>query len=169
MPKLKIREAGSFPKYERPMLQRLYTQGAAAYSSVRNLAKFSRLTVSKLSQFLHSKASFTNFTLATRKFEGMRAFARFRNKIWCNDLAYVDKLAKENNGVKFLLVRRPLFISSVNAKGKKTKGSQETVKAFSSMITKRIDRKRFGLTRGSGLLERSKSFVLQRRYKFTLL
>ena len=135
--KIKIEEAGSLSKYERQKRQRLYTQGAAAYSSVRNLAKASRLPVSKVRQFLHSKASQTKFTLAARKFKRMRAFARFRNKIWCMDLAYVEKLAKENNGVKYLLVRKDLFDRTVNAKGMETKDSQETVKAFSSMITRR--------------------------------
>ena len=53
------------------------------------------------------------------------------------DLAYVDKLATENNSVKYLLVRLDLFDRTVNAKGMKTKDSRETVKAFSSMITKR--------------------------------
>ena len=67
----------------------------------------------------------------------MRAFGRFRNEIWCMDLAYVDKLAKDNNGGKYLLVRQDLFDRTVNAKGMKTKDSQETVKAFSSIITKR--------------------------------
>ena len=100
MPKLWIEEAGFLSKYERQKLQKLYTQGPAAHGSVRNLAKASRLPVSKVSQFLHSKDSFTKFTLALRKFKRMRAFARFRNEIWCMDLAYVDKLAKENNGVK---------------------------------------------------------------------
>ena len=121
MPKLKIEEAGSLSKYERQKLQRLYTQGAAAYGSVRNLAKASRIPVSKIRQFLHSKESHTQFTLAARKFKKMRAFARFRNEFWCMDLAYVDKLAKENNGVKYLLVRQDLFDRTVNAKGMKTK------------------------------------------------
>ena len=53
------------------------------------------------------------------------------------DLAYVDKLAKENNGVKYLLVRQDLFDRNVSAKGMKTKDSQETVKAFPSRIIKR--------------------------------
>ena len=66
MPKLKIEEAGSPSKYERQKLQRVYTQGAAAYGSVRNLAKASIEPVSKVRQFLHSKASYTIFTLATR-------------------------------------------------------------------------------------------------------
>ena len=52
-------------------------------------------------------------------------------------LAYVDTLAKENNGVKYLLVRQNLFDRTVNAKGMKTKASQETVKVFSAMLTKR--------------------------------
>ena len=78
------------------------------------------------------------------------------------DLAYVDKLAKESNAVKLILVRQDLFDRTVNAKGMKTKDSQETVKAFSSMITKKIDQKRFGLTRVPSLLERLKSFVLLR-------
>ena len=52
------------------------------------------------------------------------------------DLAYVDKLAKENNGVKYS-VNKNLFDRSVNAKGMKTKDSQDTVKTSSSMITKK--------------------------------
>ena len=136
----------------------MYTQGATAYGSVRNLAKASRLPVSKVRQFLYSKASFTKFTLAARKFKRMRAFARFRNEIWCMDLAYVDKLAKENNGVKDLLVRQDLFGRTVNAKGMKTKDSQETVKAFSSMITKRNRPKKIWVDKGTGFAGAFKKF-----------
>ena len=78
-----------------------------------------------------------NFFLLARKFKRMRAFARSRNEIRCMDPASVDKLAKDNNGVKYLLVRQDLFDRTVNAEGMKTKDSRETVKAFSSMITKR--------------------------------
>ena len=137
MPKPKKEEARSLSKYERQKLQRLYTQGVAAYDSVRNLAKASRFPVSKVRQFLNSKASYTKITLSTRKLKRMRASSRFKNEIWCMDLAYVDRLAVENNGVKYLLVRQDLFDRTVNAKEMKTKDSQETVIAFSSMITKR--------------------------------
>ena len=112
----------------------MYTQGAAAYGSVRNLAKASRLPVSKVRHFLYTKSSHTK--LATQKLERMRPFARLKNRIWCRDLAYVDKLAKGNNGVKFLLVPQDFLDRSVNAKGMKTKDSQETVQAYSSMTTK---------------------------------
>ena len=149
MPKLKIEEAGSLSNYERQKLQRLYTQSAVAYGSVRKLSKASRLPVSKVREFLHSKDSFTKFTLAARKIKRWRAFARFRNEIWCMDFAYVDKLAKENNGVKYLLVRQDLFDRTVNAKGMKTKDSQETVKAFSSMITKENRPKKIWVDKGT--------------------
>ena len=46
------------------------------------------------------------------------------------DLACIDKFAKENNGVKFLLVRQDLFDRTVTAKGTKTKDSHETVKGL---------------------------------------
>ena len=136
MPKLKREEAGSLSKSQRQKLQRLYTQGGAAYVSVRNLVKASSLSVSNVRQFLLSKPSYTKFTLATRKFKRMKTFARFKKEIWCMDLAYVGKLANDNSGVKYHLVRQDLFDRIVDAKGMKSKDSEETVRAFLCMITK---------------------------------
>ena len=130
MPKLKKGEAGSLSKSEHQKLHRRYTQGGAAYGSVRNLVKASNLSVSKVRQFLHSKPSYTKFTLATRKFKRMKAFARFKNEIWYMDLAQVDKVARDNNGVKYLLDRQDLFDRTVDAEGMKTNDSKETVRAF---------------------------------------
>ena len=113
MLKLKREEPGSLSKSKRQKLQRLYTQGGAAYGSVRNLVKAGSLSVSKVRQFLHSKPSYTKFTLATRKFKRMKALARFKNENRCMDLAYTDKLAKDNNGVEYLLVRQDLIDRTV--------------------------------------------------------
>jgi len=68
--------------------------------------------------------------MATRKFNGMRAFARFINGIWYMDPAYVDKWAKENNGIMYLLVHQDLFDRIVNSNGRKLNDYQETVKSF---------------------------------------
>ena len=149
MPKLKREEAGSFSKCERQKLQRLYTQGGAAYGSVRNLAKASNLSVSKVRQFLHSNSSYTKITLATRKFKGMNAFARFKSETWCRDLVYVDKLAKDINGVKYRLVRQDLFDRTVHAKGMKTKDSKETVPEFLTTTTKKNRPERIWVDRGT--------------------
>ena len=67
----------------------------------------------------------------------MKAFARFKSENWCMDLAYVDKLAKNNNGVQYVLVRQDRFERTVDAKGMKSKESKENVRAFLSMITKK--------------------------------
>ena len=52
------------------------------------------------------------------------------------DLAYVYKLANNNNGMKHLLVGQDLFDRIVDAKRMKTKYSKETVRAFLTMNTK---------------------------------
>ena len=138
MPNPKREEAGSLSKEERQKLQRLYTQGGAAYGSVRilMLVKASSLPVSKVRHFLQSNPSYTKYLLATRKFKRMKAVTGFKNEISFLDLAYVDKLDKDNNGVKYLLVRQGLFDRTVGAKGMKTKDSKETVRAFFTIITK---------------------------------
>ena len=74
------------------------------------------------------------------------------------DLAYVEKLAKENNGVKCSLVRQDLFDRTVNAKGMKTKDSPETVKAFSSMITKKNRPKKIWVDKGTEFAGAFKKF-----------
>ena len=53
------------------------------------------------------------------------------------DLPYIDKLAKDKNGVKNLLVLQDLFHRTVDAKGIKTKDSKETVRAYLTIITKK--------------------------------
>ena len=88
----------------------------------------------------------------------MRAFAGFTYEIWCMDLAYADKLAKEINGVKCLLVRQDLFDRTVNAKRMKTKVSQEAVKAFSSMITKTNRPKKIWVDKGTEFAGAFKEF-----------
>ena len=79
----------------------------------------------------------------------MKAFARFKNEIWCTDLAYVDKLAKDNNGVKYLLVRQDLFDGTVEAKRMKIKDSTETVRAFLTVITKKNRPKKNWVDKGT--------------------
>ena len=152
MAMLKREAAGSLSKSEHQKLQELYTQVGAAYGSVRNLVKTTNLSVSKVRHFLHSTPSSTKFTLATCKFKRMKASDRYKNEIWCMDSAYVDKPAKDNNGVKYLLLRQDLFDRVVHAKGTKTKYSKETVGALLTMITKNNRPKRIWFDKGTELV-----------------
>ena len=81
------------------------------------------------------------------------------------DLDCVDKLAKDNNGVKCLLVRQDVFDRTVDARGMKTKDSNETVRAILSLIQKRIHPEKFGSKQI--LLDSLKNFAKLKEYKFT--
>ena len=153
VPKPGREKTGSLKNFQIQKMQRLYTQCGAANGSVGNLVKTSNLPVSKATQLLHSKPSYTKFTMAPCKFKRKKAFARFRNEIWCMDLAYVDKLVKDDNCVKYLLVFQDLFDRTVDAKGMRTTDSKETVRAFLTKITKRTHPKKFGSTREQKFLE----------------
>ena len=98
----------------------------------------------------------------------MKAFARFENEIWCMDLAYVDKLAKDNNGVKYPLVRQELFDRTGDTKGMKTKVSKQTVRAFLTTITEKKLPKKIGLTKEHNLLGSLKNYAKLKEYKLTL-
>ena len=72
----------------------------------------------------------------------MKAFASFKNEVWCMDWACVDKLAQYNNGLMYLLVLQDLFDRTEDAKGMKTEDSKETVRTISTLITKKIRSKK---------------------------
>ena len=63
----------------------------------------------KVEQFLQTKASYTIFGPSIRHFRRLQAFSIYIIEIWCMDLAFIDKLASQNNGVKYLLVALDIF------------------------------------------------------------
>ena len=68
-------------------------------------------------------------------------------------LAYVEKLAKDKTAGKYLLVCQDSFDRTINAKGLKAKNYRETVRGFSTMMTKKINPREFGSTVEQKLLE----------------
>ena len=117
---------------------------------------------------MHSKTSFTKIAFATRKVKRMKVFSRFKNEIWCMDLAYVDEIAKDSNGVNHLLVRQDLFYRTVDAKGMKTKDFKETVCAFLTMITKKNRPNKVWIDKGTEYAGEFKILCKAERIQFTL-
>ena len=74
------------------------------------------------------------------------------------DLAFVEKLAKDNNGVKYLLVRQDLFDRTVDAMGMKTKDLKETVKTILKMITKKNRPEKIWVDQGTEFAGEFKKF-----------
>ena len=69
-------------------------------------------------------------------------------------MAFVDKLASDNSGLKQLLLRQDLSDKTVKAKRMKTKDSNETVPAFLVWLQKML-----GSKRAQKQLESSKNFA----------
>ena len=118
MPKQKIEKLGSFSKSEKVRLNRLYSRGRAVYGSIQNLSKASGLSKKKVETFLQTKASYTKLGPPIRCFRKLQAFSKNFNEIWCMYLAFVDKLASQNNGVKYLLVAVDTFSRFVTVQNK---------------------------------------------------
>ena len=124
--------------------------------------------ISKVKQFLHSKPSYTKFILAKRKLKKMEAFARFGNEFWCVDLAYIDKLTKDKDGVKHLLVRQDLFDGTVDAKalGMETEDSRKTDGEFLTMIAKKNRPMKIWVDKGTEFAGEFKKFCKARGKQF---
>ena len=84
------------------------------------------------------------------------------------DLAYLDKLAKDKNGIKYSLVHQDLFDKNLDAKGKKTKYSKETVRALLFMIKKRNQPKKIWVDKGTEVAGQFENFAKLKAYKFVL-
>ena len=84
------------------------------------------------------------------------------------DLAYVVKLNKENNVVKYPEVSQYLFDRTIDVKGMKSKNSKKTVSAFIFMITKRPDTTKFVTKGEQNWLESFETFAELKEYKLIL-
>ena len=151
MPKQKIEELGSFSKFEKVRLNRLYSRGRAAYGSIQNLSKASGLSKKEVEKFLQTKTSYTKFGPPISSFRRLQAFSKYINEIWCMELAFVDKLASQNNGVKYLLVALFLDIFSrfVRVQTMKTKYAKDTLQAFRKMISRKNTPEKLWVDKGT--------------------
>ena len=86
--------------------------------------------------FLHQKNAHTKYRQVRRRFPRLKVIAYDINEIWSIDVAYVDKLAKYNNGVKYLLVAVDVLSRYLRVVPMRSKSAPETAKAFKKMTVK---------------------------------
>ena len=102
--KKKLKNRGNLSQVDEAKLQKHYSTGPAAYGSVKNLQKVSKLSSAQVERFLQNTNAHTKYRQIRRRFQRLKVIAYDIDEIWSIDVAYVDKLAKYNNGVKYLLV-----------------------------------------------------------------
>ena len=166
MPKQKIEELGSLSKSEKVRLNRLYSRGRAAYGSIQNLSKASGLSKKKVEKFLQTKTSYTKIGPPISSFRRLQAFSNYINEIWCMDLAFVEKLASQNNGVKYLLVAVDIFFEICQSSNNENKVCQRHFTNFTRFLEKTL-LKNFGLIKEQNMGELLKSFARRKTLKFT--
>lgn len=88
----------------------------------------------KVLQYLHSSDTYTKYRTAKRKFPRLKTIVFRINEIWCIDLAYVDKLAKSNDGVNYLMVAVDVMSRFVRVQPMKNKYSTTARDAFMKML-----------------------------------
>ena len=87
-----------------------------------------------MKMILEGKCAHTKQKNYRKKFPTLKVFAFDLNEIWSLDLAYVDKLAKENKDVKYLLDAVDCLSRYLRVKPLKSKYATTTADAFKKMI-----------------------------------
>ena len=89
---------------EKKTLDQLYSKGPASFGNPTRLKTQSKLSFGKIKSYLETKPSHTKYRPIRIQFPRLKVIVKDIDEIWSVDLAYVDKLAKYNRKVKFLLV-----------------------------------------------------------------
>ena len=137
----KRRRTWSLSTNEKKLLELKYTKGPTAYGSIKNLQKSTKLKPSKVKLFLEGKNAHTKHKKYRKRFPTLKVIAYDINEIWSLDLAYVDKLAKENKDVKYLLVAVDCLSRYLRVEPLKSKYATTTADAFKKMIKNKQPKK----------------------------
>ena len=128
--KSKQQQAGKLHSVEIKKLNDVYIKGKAAFGSVTNIKRESGLSQRKIEKFLQSKNSYTKYRQFRTNFPRLMVVAYRINEIWSMDVAYLDKIAKHNNGVKYLLVAVDVLSRYLRVQPLKTMLANDCVEAF---------------------------------------
>ena len=114
----------------------MYLKGPASFGNPTRLKTLCKLSFGKVKTYLETKPSFTKYRPIRLRFPRLKVIVKDRNEIWSVDLAYVDKLAKYNRNVKYLLVAVDCLSRYLRVEPIKTKYAMETASSFEKMIKK---------------------------------
>ena len=112
---------------------KLFLHVLASFGSANRLQNLSNLSMKKVKMYVETKSCFTEKRSRRLGFPRIEVVFDDINEIWSVDLAYVDKLAKYNPGVKYLLVTVDCLSRYLRFEPLKTVYTTETSQAFKNM------------------------------------
>ena len=127
--------------YQVKQLDKLYTKGSAAFDSIANLKRASGFTRSKIVRYLQSKSPYTKYKQFRKSFPRLKAVAFRINESWSDDVAYMDKVAQNNNGVKYFLVAKDVLSRYLRDQPMRALYAKDAVKEFKKRIKKKQQEK----------------------------
>ena len=104
-----------------------------AFGSVNNLVKASGLSRAKVLDYLQSSPTYIKFRATKRNFRRLPVISLGIDQIWSLDVSYMEKLAKLNNGNKYLLLAVDTVSRKVRVEPMKNKTRANAKKAFERM------------------------------------
>ena len=122
--------SGKITSYQVKQLDKLYTKGSAAFGSIAKIKNASSFTRGKIFRYLQSKAPHTKYRQFKKIFPRLKALAYRINEIWSVDVAYMDKVAQHNNGVKYLLVDVDVLSRYLRVQPMKALYAKDVIEAF---------------------------------------
>ena len=106
----------------------------SAFGSISNLRKASGLPRKKVLAYLETSKTFTKFKPAGRKFSRLPVISLGINHIWSLDVAYIEKIAKFNDGVKYLLLAVDSLSRKIRVQPLKSKTALAAKLAFERLV-----------------------------------
>ena len=86
------------------LLDILFSKGPAFFGSSKRSQDLSKLPMTNVKMYMETKPPFTKYRAQRLNFPRLKVIVNDLNEIWSLDLAHVDKIAKNNRDVKYLLV-----------------------------------------------------------------
>ena len=130
----KVKDGKPTPTEEK-LLKKSYTvKGPALFGSVKTLKATTVIPRQKVKHFLHTEPAYTKYRTVRRKIPRLKVIVYDINEIWSIDLAYVDKLAKYNKYIKYLLNAVDCMSRYLRVQPLKSKYATTTAEAFTQMI-----------------------------------
>ena len=106
----------------------------ALFGSVKTLKVATVTPRQTIKHLLHTEPAYTKYRTVRRKIPRLKVIVYDINEIWSIDLAYVDKLAKYNKDMKYLLVAVDYMSRYLRVQPLKSKHATTTAEAFNQMI-----------------------------------
>ena len=116
---------------------------------------FPSITRNEIKQWAENNLSYSLHKPSRRNFKCNKVYAREIDSLWEADLAFVHDVAKENDGVNYLLVVIDVFSKLLWVRPMKNKSARSLVQAFDSILSEKRKPEKLRTDKGTEFVNKS--------------